>query len=382
MGHRPGVGDLFIDVDARSGGLDSLAALLWDGNIDESIYPRVLTGANGIHMLGGKPQHLRIAKKHPDFPGIEFLTFGTQIVCAGSIHPLTRKPYRFAKGFPQIGRVLPQWPQQLLDLIARPKCEEAAQGGVGGEYTIEQLRRALTQLDPTEFRNHEDWLRLMMACHSATKGSGSSEFVAWSISDQNYADHADEVLHRWDLLDANRSDGVTFRTLNQILVRHGAGQFAVQGDPAADFDGDPIEPESLTIGHEESATPATANIVPKLYDFKDPANIAPREWVYKPYYLRKFIGLTASTGGVGKSRLAMAEAVAMASGQNLLGIEPLKPLRVWYWNGEDPEDEIDRGFAAIIKYYGLKREDMDGRLFRDSGRLVPIKIARTKNGMT
>jgi RecA-family ATPase len=72
----------------------------------------------------------------------------------------------------------------------------------------------------------------------------------------------------------------------------------------------------------------------------------------------------------------------MATGRSLLGIEPLRPSHVWYWNGEDPEDEIDRGFAAIIKHYRLKPKDIGSRLYRDSGRLLPIKIARTKNGTT
>ena len=40
--------------------------------------------------------------------------------------------------------------------------------------------------------------------------------------------------------------------------------------------------------------------------------------------------------GIGKSSLAIVEGVAMASGDNLLGIQPAKALRVWYGNVEDP----------------------------------------------
>jgi len=53
----------------------------------------------------------------------------------------------------------------------------------------------------------------------------------------------------------------------------------------------------------------------------------------------------------------MVEAIAMASGHELLGIKPVKKLKVWYWNGEDPREEIDRRFAAICKHYGIKPEE-------------------------
>jgi hypothetical protein len=123
-------------------------------------------------------------------------------------------------------------------------------------------------------------------------------------------------------------------------------------------------------------------IVPTKFTFVPPENIPPREWIYKPYYLRKFLTLTTATSGVGKSRLVMAESVAMATGRALLNLEPVGPLNVWYWNGEDPRDEIERGFAAINLQFGLKREDIEGALFYDSGRILPIKIAESKNGAT
>lgn len=114
----------------------------------------------------------------------------------------------------------------------------------------------------------------------------------------------------------------------------------------------------------------------------EPSKIPIRRWLYKPNYIRKFVSLTVSTGGVGKSSLVIAEALAMASGKPLLNIQPSHKMRVWYWNGEDPLDELQRRFVAAIKHYKLQREDIAERLFLDSGRVMPIVIAEDQKQIT
>ena len=69
----------------------------------------------------------------------------------------------------------------------------------------------------------------------------------------------------------------------------------------------------------------------------------------------------------------------MASGKPLLGVAPRERVHVWYWNGEDPRDELERRVTAAANHYGLTKEDIEGWLFIDSGRKMPIKIA-SKNG--
>ncbi|BAR58792.1 hypothetical protein NK6_5634 [Bradyrhizobium diazoefficiens] len=107
----------------------------------------------------------------------------------------------------------------------------------------------------------------------------------------------------------------------------------------------------------------------------DPRLIPPRRWLYRPSYIRQFLSLLLSTGGVGKSSLTIVEALAMVTGKALLGVKPSRELRVWYWNGEDPIDELHRRFAAAQKHYGLAASDIGGRLFLNSGRDMPIVLA-------
>ncbi|WP_349628622.1 AAA family ATPase [Bradyrhizobium sp. JYMT SZCCT0180] len=93
--------------------------------------------------------------------------------------------------------------------------------------------------------------------------------------------------------------------------------------------------------------------------------------------MRKFVTATISPGGVGKSSLIAAEALAQVSGRDLLGVSLSQRLRVWLWNLEDPQEETERKIQAAALHYRLAPEDIDGRLFVDSGRNQPLVIATT-----
>ena len=101
---------------------------------------------------------------------------------------------------------------------------------------------------------------------------------------------------------------------------------------------------------------------------RDPSEIPPREFVYGRHYIRRFVTGTVAPGSVGKSTMVLVEAVAMASGRDLLGVPVREPLRVWYGNGEDPFEEIERRVTAICLHYGVTSEDLGDRLFINSGR--------------
>jgi hypothetical protein len=116
------------------------------------------------------------------------------------------------------------------------------------------------------------------------------------------------------------------------------------------------------------------------YDRRDPSTIPPRSWLYKPLLIRKYVTGTLAHGGVGKSSILLAHAMACASGIPLLGIEPRNRLRVCYWNGEDPMEELARRIEAVCKHYGLPTAATDGRLFVDSGRALPIDLVALDQG--
>jgi RecA-family ATPase len=81
-------------------------------------------------------------------------------------------------------------------------------------------------------------------------------------------------------------------------------------------------------------------------------------------------------GGMGKSSNDMVEAIAMATARNLLGEQPEERLRVWYHNGEDPREEIDRRLVAICQHYKIPQEELQGYLWTTSGTEFPLRVAK------
>jgi hypothetical protein len=114
--------------------------------------------------------------------------------------------------------------------------------------------------------------------------------------------------------------------------------------------------------------------------WRDPNLIRPRDFLYGDCVIRGYISGIISMGGVGKTSEIQAEIAAMVTGRGLLGIKPKHPYRVWYINLEDPQEEIDRRFAAIFKHYNISEKDIGDRLFTDSGRMKNFVVAHEGRG--
>jgi len=146
------------------------------------------------------------------------------------------------------------------------------------------------------------------------------------------------------------------------------------GDSKSQTDDSTTQKNNDNEAKEKPKSPSQIKATP--FAWVDPTKVPLREWLYRPHYIRQFVSLTVSTGGVGKSSLLIAEALAMVSGKDLLNVSTDgELLRGWYWNGEDPADELQRRFAAAIKHFGLSPDDIGDRLFLDSGRNMPIVLA-------
>ena len=140
-------------------------------------------------------------------------------------------------------------------------------------------------------------------------------------------------------------------------------------------DHSPPEEGSPETKGEPPKKPRRIRLLP--YDAPDPTKIPRRDWLYGYHYMRRIVSATIGPGGIGKSSLGLVEAVGMALGRELLGAEALKqPLRVWYHNGEDPREEINRRIAAICIKVGLDEQAVRTNLFITCGLDMPIKVAR------
>jgi hypothetical protein len=91
---------------------------------------------------------------------------------------------------------------------------------------------------------------------------------------------------------------------------------------------------------------------------------------------------TIAPGGHGKTTLVIAETLAMTTQRALLGITPAERSRVWLWNGEDPADELDRRIQAAMIQHQVEPQEIEGYLFRNTGRETPIILATQTRGGT
>jgi hypothetical protein len=129
--------------------------------------------------------------------------------------------------------------------------------------------------------------------------------------------------------------------------------------------------------------PLAAPLNPTAFVWKDPITIPPRPWVYGRHMIRKQVSVTVAPGGVGKSSLTILEAICLASGRQLLGEwVPIEGLRAWVYNLEDPRDEMDRRVIAAMMHHRVKPEEIEDRLFLDTGRERQLCTAMDVRGET
>ena len=100
-----------------------------------------------------------------------------------------------------------------------------------------------------------------------------------------------------------------------------------------------------------------------------------REWIYGYDYIKKYISVTASAGGIGKTSAITVEALAIATGKPLLGTPVKSQENVWVINLEDPITEMQMRTLAAMKHYSLKKEDIKGKLFIDGEDTMSITLA-------
>lgn len=224
---------MVLDVDPRNfGDGDSLLALMIDTGMDLRGVPHTATGSGGSHYWFSKPIDVQLLDSLEAYPGVEFKSLGRQVVAAGSTHP-NGTPYRWTGDFDL--RDLPELPESLLRLARRPVRSHGESAGLG-ELTVEQLAETLEQLDAEDFADHDEWLKLMMACHHATDGDARQEFIDWSTQDPRYQDHGWIIGRRWDSLHAESGSGgrpITVRYLHKVV--QAAGGHVPNPTPEADF---------------------------------------------------------------------------------------------------------------------------------------------------
>ena len=192
-----------IDVDPRNfkGEDNSWDRLIADIGIDIGKYAAVKTGSGGWHVFARIPLDFKGVVKIEAYPGIEFKQIGTQVVSAGSIHPLTQGHYNWMEGTIPMADTA-EVPAKMLELykITRPLISGSDGGDTWGSLTINQIATGLELLDPTSFQSYDDWFGLMCSVHWLSGAEARQQWLDWSAQDPSYADEMEKVAIHWDSL--------------------------------------------------------------------------------------------------------------------------------------------------------------------------------------
>ena len=152
------------------------------------------------------------------------------------------------------------------------------------------------------------------------------------------------------------------------------------------FDDEPMDDGDLPPFMQQPAKPAA----PIAGSLKRPTMaglraIGPRRWLYGRDLIIGHTSVVGAPGGTGKSALALAMAVSIASGKPLLALDQnrvrvtekvYKRGPVVYFGTEDPGSETERRLFGLLLEYGLDL-DRDGIDFRHlSARDVKLKVAK------
>jgi hypothetical protein len=250
----------------------------------------------------------------------------------------------------------------------------------GGSAHFKSRYQSSASFATQNFTTH--WVSLSGS--DAAAGIGRSK----SMGDNSYCfgDGFDLFVHyehNGDFTAAVRAYGLEINPPKIEMPENGLDDFDYVQPTVSDHIGSESDPQDyIEIPDATADAPQAAPDWPTVYDMFDEASIEPRRWIYGNHYLRSFVSVLASAGGVGKTSLQIVEALAIVTGRPLLGEAVKEQTNVWIVNLEDPLEEIQRRVLAAMKHYGIHADEVRGKLFVNAGRDFSLKFGiQTREGV-
>lgn len=204
---------LVIDVDARNGGVESLAKLTHDyPSINESNL-EVATGSGGgsRHIYFSLPDAVALIQAHKEYPGIDFKSSG-YVVGPGSMHA-SGGTYE-ADGYPT---EISEAPADLIALLRKPERHRTDYNGTPLDVSHSDIAEMLSGISAN--MGYEQWVRIGMAVHHATDGTGFEVWDQWSATAGDCY-NGNEMADKWHSF-GRSANPVTIGTLIHHAQEHG-----------------------------------------------------------------------------------------------------------------------------------------------------------------
>lgn len=319
-----------LDIDPRNGGDDSLAAL-------EAEHGVLYSEVSAVTQGGG--EH-RVFKADPNGAYESSLGAGLDIKHNGYIcvEPTRAAEgvYRWAEGAsPLLGRT-PSEPPKLLSRTASGRYNLTERGGIpiATAQTFEDLRSALEFINADEY---DVWAKVGNVLKPYGE-AGYAVWVEWSARSGKFT--SGEARKKWDK-DLTPPDTQTFKSVFYWALQNkwpgSAVKAAAQKRTVASLDEFILEP--LTVE-----------------ELRD-AKLHPR--VVLPHMLYADVRTRIAAGGVGKTTLALYEAITLALGRELWGRMPERPMRTAIVTREDARETLAARMREIMKALELGSEAID-----------------------
>ena len=208
-------GLLVVDVDARNGGVQSYSKLL--ERVPELAAAGLIveTGSGGgsQHLYFALPEPVSLVQSLSEYPGIDFKSSGF-VVGPGSLHRSGRQ-YSAVLGTPfDIATA----PASLVALLFRPDRHRAKIDEQWVDISDDELCDMLRCIPNTGGVDYEQWIRVGMALHHATNGTGYEIWRGWSAQSAKHDEGRME--HKWHSF-GKSANPVTLGTLVHYAQANG-----------------------------------------------------------------------------------------------------------------------------------------------------------------
>ncbi|MCH4151440.1 MAG: AAA family ATPase [Sphingobium sp.] len=370
-------GLIAIDAD-RHGGPDGVAAweaLCAEKGFDASAQPIVATTGGGFHNYFRAPAGWHPTDGEGELRGRGINVRGAGYTMAPNCVLPDGRSYQPVDGTPPLTLDIPEAPAWLIEMIgkARPRGDDS-QTPVADQDTPAVLAWAdayLRDERPATEGAGGDNHTLLVAL--VLRDMGCSEAVALDLMSGEWNERCQPPWHLDEL--ALKVENAFRYAQNRPASQSPAVDFGGVDDvPAPDY----VKGSALDREREAAERPLRAT----PFVLGDMTALPLRPWVYGKRNIRKYMSAKFAPGGVGKSAMSIADALAMASGRPFMGQSlPAGPLRVWLINLEDPRHELQLRIGAAMMHHRVSEVDLGGRLFVDSGREQSLVIAeQTRDG--
>jgi hypothetical protein len=392
-------GNIFVlDVDVGPGkdGDDSLRALQL-ANEDLPETAEVRTGGGGLHLYFRAPPGVAVVRNSASKlgPGLDIRGEGGFVVAPPSMHA-SGQPYVWS-WTNTLAEGIADAPAWLLDLVrAEPVIGATPRDRVASSPPPSSPVGAgsLGVLPPAIEDGREEYMRDTVF---AVALELTGENGAWPTAEEVYEVAWPQFLRRVDLsrpgrITRDNAEAEMRAKCAQIAAKAESGGMGALEDVVAAYQakrreqprqgpGNRQEEAAGEVKRDEPPEPPPEDLG-REFVLRPPQQIPLRRWLYGDTYIRSFVSVLAAPGGAGKTTLYVAEALAIATGRPLVGITPAERTGVWIMNLEDPADEMERRIGAAAIHYGIRQEDIAGRLLVDAGRDKPLTTAhQTRDGV-